>query len=224
MTRRLRIAGAWRGPVLLVLTAASLGAAGQAGARPLDPSAQDCLTGAGVLVVVDFGDGEVQSGCAPGDPDSGEAAMRTAGFEITNNQSGLVCQIDAFPPDCPASPPLDAYWSYWHAELGADGSVGQWSYSSVGAGTHDPAPGTVQGWRFGGRDDEPPPADEVVATTTAAGPSAPDSGPAPADATGAVDGGQVEGSSPLPTVLAVGTLALGAAALGGWRWSRRRHR
>ncbi|CAN5741371.1 hypothetical protein BH24ACT8_BH24ACT8_10080 [soil metagenome] len=94
----------------------------------------------------------------------------------------------------------------------------------MGAGTHDPAPGTVQGWRFGGRDDEPPPADEVVATTTAAGPSAPDSGPAPADATGAVDGGQVEGSSPLPTVLAVGTLALGAAALGGWQWSRRRHR
>ncbi len=221
MTRCLRIAGAWRGPVLVVLTAASMGAAGQAGARPLDPSAQECLSGAGVLVVVDFGDGEAQSRCAPGDPDSGEAAMRTAGFEITNNQAGLVCQIDAVPPDCPASPPLDAYWSYWHAELGADGSVGQWSYSTVGAGTHDPAPGTVQGWRFGGRDDEPPPAEDLVAMTSAAGPGASDS--TPADATGAVVSDQVEGSSPLPTVLAVGTLALGAAALGGWQWSRRRH-
>ncbi|MDQ3527973.1 MAG: hypothetical protein M3424_08880, partial [Actinomycetota bacterium] len=98
---------------------------------------------------------------------------------------------------------------------------GQWSYSTVGAGTHDPAPGTVQGWRFGGRDDEPPPAEDLVAMTTAAGPGASDS--TPVDATGAVVGDQVEGSSPLPTVLAVGALALGAAALGGWQWSRRRH-
>ena len=36
------------------------------------------------------------------------------------------------------------YWSYWHAST--PGAA--WKYSSEGAGTYDPAPGSVEGWRF----------------------------------------------------------------------------
>ena len=40
--------------------------------------------------------------------------------------------------------PASAYWSYWHATRG-----GKWVYSSTGAGTYKPAPGSAQGWAFG---------------------------------------------------------------------------
>ncbi len=35
------------------------------------------------------------------------------------------------------------YWAYFHASRG-----GSWSYSNLGAGSYDPKPGSVEGWRF----------------------------------------------------------------------------
>lgn len=37
------------------------------------------------------------------------------------------------------------YWSYWTAETGAT----SWQYATEGSGTHVPADGAVEGWRFG---------------------------------------------------------------------------
>lgn len=107
----------------------------------------------GVTVVVDFqslGGGTVVR-CAPGDPDSGLAALAAAGFRVDQvaNQPGFVCRIDGLPgpetEDCADTPPARAYWGYSHAERG-----GSWSYSSSGAHVYDPPVGTVEGWAFNG--------------------------------------------------------------------------
>ncbi|GGU25248.1 hypothetical protein [Lentzea flava] len=107
-------------------------------------SADDC---AGVKVVVDFTalGGGVETGCAPGDPATGLVALKDAGFPYTfvPRMPGLVCQIKLLPNPC-TKPTTTAYWSYWHATPG-----GTWTYSTSGAGSHDPAPGTVEGWSFG---------------------------------------------------------------------------
>ena len=127
----------------LLLLAAGLAVGGPAPAA----EAAACSGSTGVTVVVDFGSlgGGVQTGCAGGNPGSGLAALSGAGhgYTFVPRQPGLVCQLDARPNPCNGAPGT-AYWSYWHASRG-----GSWSYSTLGAGGYDPAPGTVEGWAFG---------------------------------------------------------------------------
>ncbi|MFJ1707053.1 flagellar hook-length control protein FliK [Kitasatospora sp. NPDC088346] len=110
-------------------------------------SAAACTGTSGVTVVVDFTalGGGVQTGCAPGDPTSGLAALTGAGFGYAFHPRfpGMVCRINALPNPCNGAP-VTAYWSYWHAAHG-----GPWSYSTLGAGSYDPAPGDVEGRAFG---------------------------------------------------------------------------
>lgn len=123
----------------------------------------------GVTVVVDFqhlGGGAVVR-CAPGDPDSGLAALAAAGFRVDQiaDQPGFVCRIDGLPgpeaEDCADTPPAKAYWGYSHAERGGD-----WSYAGSGAHVYDPPVGGVEGWAFNGEGGStqptipPPPAPE----------------------------------------------------------------
>ncbi len=107
-------------------------------------SAADC---AGVKVVVDFTalGGGVQTECASGDPENGLKALELAHFtySFVPRQPGLVCTINSLPNPC-RKPTTSAYWSYWHATPG-----GAWTYSTAGAGSYDPGPGTVEGWAFG---------------------------------------------------------------------------
>lgn len=109
-----------------------------------EASAADC---AGVQVVVDFTalGGGVQTGCAAGDPNTGIKALTDASFTYSYvpRQPGFVCRINLLPNPCTA-PTTSAYWSYWHATPG-----GTWTYSTSGAGSHNPEPGTVEGWSFG---------------------------------------------------------------------------
>lgn len=111
--------------------------------------------GSGVTVVVDFTafGGDVEVRCAPGDPASGLAALHAAGFDTQGTQRdgpGFVCRIDGRPTpeseSCVATPPADAFWTYWHAPRG-----GSWTFSSSSAGHRDPRPGTVEGWARAGR-------------------------------------------------------------------------
>ena len=101
----------------------------------------------GVWVVVDAraAGGTITTRCAPGDPTSGLEALTKAEHDYTfvPRIPGMVCTIDARPDPC-NNAPADAYWSYWYAEAGAT-----WAYATTGAGTRDPAPGSVEGWRFG---------------------------------------------------------------------------
>jgi hypothetical protein len=113
------------------------------------PAAQAaaCSGNTGVTVVVDFTafSGGITTGCALGDPATGLAALTGAGFSYSFVPSfpGFICRINTLPNPCNGAP-VSAYWSYWHATPG-----GSWSYSGSGAGSYNPAPGTVEGWAFG---------------------------------------------------------------------------
>ncbi len=110
-------------------------------------SAAACSGTSGVTVIVDTGS-SISTRCASGDPSSGLQALSMVGFSVTpvQTQPGFVCRIDGFPSSeaCVRTPPTTAYWAYWHADRG-----GSWTYASSGGGSRNPAPGSVEGWRFG---------------------------------------------------------------------------
>lgn len=109
------------------------------------PASADTCDGVWVVVDARAAGGSISTRCAEGDPSNGLAALRDAGHTISDvpGNPGMVCTIDARPDPCNRAP-VDAYWSYWHAPAG-----GSWTYSNMGAANRDPAPGTVEGWRFG---------------------------------------------------------------------------
>jgi len=133
---------------LPALAALSLAAAAAATAPP---AAAETMACAGVTVVVDFTDigGAVETGCAEGDPASGREALESAGFTVTDDESGLICAIGSQPAD-PCGAFEGSYWAYWQV---ADG---EWVASQVGADQADPAPGAVEGWRYNDGSVPPP--------------------------------------------------------------------
>jgi hypothetical protein len=130
-----------------------LATAGIAAASPAPAQAAACSGITGVTVVVDFAalGGGATVACALGDPATGIAALQGAGFTVTGTQRwglAFVCRINGKPAPaadpCVNTPPVTAYWSYWHAPAG-----GGWTYSTAGATSYNPAPGAVEGWAFG---------------------------------------------------------------------------
>ncbi len=171
-------------------------------AAPAEAAA--CSDSSGVTVVVQFPD-RTEIGCAPGDPSTGYAALKAAGFTITyaqGNGAGALCKINGAPSDavCGSMPPANAYWAYFHAQRG-----GAWSYSSTGGGSYNPKPGTVEGWRFGsGAAPSTPPPGAVTSPTPP-----PSSTPKPApSATRPPSSGTTGGSVP-------GTAATSGASIPG---------
>ncbi|MFJ7211443.1 hypothetical protein [Amycolatopsis sp. NPDC098790] len=123
-----------------------------AGAAPASAADGACAEGAGVTVVVDFGDLGPQPliRCAPGTPANGIAALQEAGIDVAGSQKyglAVACRIDGKPgPDvesCAGMPSATAYWSYWHASAG-----GAWESSQEGAQTSKPVAGGFEGWAF----------------------------------------------------------------------------
>lgn len=123
-----------------------------ASAAPASAADGTCAEGAGVTVVVDFGDLGPQPlvRCAPGTPANGIAALQAAGIDVAGSQKyglAVACRIDGKPgPDvesCAGMPSATAYWSYWHASAG-----GKWESSQEGAQTSKPAAGGFEGWAF----------------------------------------------------------------------------
>lgn len=175
--------------------AAALIAAGGIVGSAVPAAAAACSGTSGVTVVVDYGATE-SIRCASGAPTSGFDALAGAGFSVTRVQQfpSAVCRINGYPASdpCVQMPPSNAYWSYWHAKRG-----GSWSYYSVGPASSDPAPGTVEGWAFGGGapPSVPPPAPTATPSSSSSTSSKPRStsrsSPAP-----------VAGSSPRPSTTA----------------------
>jgi hypothetical protein len=96
----------------------------------------------GVIVDGRLYGGALTYSCAKGDPTSGLAALRMAGYSyaFVPRQPGLVCQINSKPACSDTS--TTSYWSYWHRAPGSS----TWVYSSKGAGSYDPANGSTEAW------------------------------------------------------------------------------
>lgn len=153
-TRRLAVLAAAAVVPLVLLP--GLNAAPAAAAEP-------CV---GVIVDARLLGGGVSTGCADGDPDSGLDALAAAGFgyAFAPRVPGFVCQIDTA-PEC-ARTSTTTYWSYWHRAKDS----APWVYSSAGAGSHDPAPGSTEAWVWqdGGRREPPDVALESICPQVAA--------------------------------------------------------
>jgi hypothetical protein len=155
---------------LAAVAALALGGAPAGAQHPAARGADGaCRDATGITVVVDrthFG-GTVEVRCARQPVSSGIDALQRAGFTVTGTAQfpGLLCRIDGDPAadPCRGAPPASAYWGYWHAPRG-----GSWTYSTTGAGSRTPPPGSVEGWAFGARA-EPgvgPPARPAPASAT----------------------------------------------------------
>jgi len=127
---RLRSAAA----VLVTAAAGGLGCL----ATPAAASAAACPGSAGVTVVVEYGalGSGTSTGCAAeGGGQTADRLLKDTGHALTYVQRfpGFVCRIDGLPADdpCVNTPPADAYWGLWWS----DGKTGEWSYSSLGAGS-----------------------------------------------------------------------------------------
>ncbi|KRV48649.1 hypothetical protein AQ490_24250 [Wenjunlia vitaminophila] len=138
-----------------LLVAASSLALGPSPAEAVDTSRGlpgFCPDSNGVTVVVDFRElgGTTIVRCAVGHQDTGLAALKAAGIQVTGTNrwgESFVCRLENKPgPDsepCIDTPPADAYWSYWHAANG-----GSWTYSQFGATNRTPQDGGFEGWSF----------------------------------------------------------------------------
>ncbi len=161
-----------------------------------------------VTVVVQYLGGAQVTRCTSGDPGTGVDALTSAGFsyQYSPREPGFVCTINGNPGNRDCMKPK--YWSYWHAS--SPGAA--WKYSSEGAGTYNPTPGSVEGWRF---DCGAAPGAASRCTTSSPKPSPkPSPRPAPTPSTHATTGSGAQagsGASPSTTGKA-GTVSAEAKA------------
>ena len=133
-------------PLALVMAALSL--LPIASATPRQQTGA-CAGDSGVTVVVDFQDlgGGIHVVCAEGQVSSGLDALTRAGigYQTAQRFPGFVCRIANQPANdpCVNTSPASGYWGYWLAAPG-----GAWCYSTLGAGSRVPPPGTFEGWSF----------------------------------------------------------------------------
>ncbi|MEU8628136.1 hypothetical protein [Streptomyces sp. NPDC048669] len=147
---------------LLLSTAALTATAPPAAADP-QPMGR-CTTTSGAVLAVDFSHwgGPVYRSCGT-TPTTGYELLNQGGWRTTgtgHDGPAFICRIGysgqqggkQYPTpqqdDCVLTPPASAYWSYWHADPGAN----SWEYSRLGAMLYKPKPGSVDLWIFGGTD------------------------------------------------------------------------
>ncbi|MCL7376670.1 hypothetical protein [Streptomyces sp. 35G-GA-8] len=121
-----------------------------------------CTTASGAVLAVDFSHwgGPIYRSCGT-TPTTGYELLNQGGWRTTgtgHDGPAFICRIGysgyqkgkQYPTpqqdDCVLTPPASAYWSYWHADPGAN----TWQYSQLGAMLYKPKPGSVDLWIFGG--------------------------------------------------------------------------
>lgn len=99
---------------------------------------------------------------------TGYQTLLNAGFSVEGTQKfpEFICRINGFPDagvdKCLTASPSSAYWTYWHAPLGAT----SWTYSDMGSLARSPQPGTVEAWTWGpGLEPGPVPVSRSTTTT-----------------------------------------------------------
>ncbi|MET7554399.1 hypothetical protein ABZS72_09325 [Streptomyces albidoflavus] len=161
MTSVPRLKAPLRAVSALVLTGATLAVTAPPATAAPQPMGR-CTTTSGVVLAVDFSDwgGPLYRSCGT-TPTTGYELLNQGGWRTTgtgHDGPAFICRIGysghqngkQFPPasqdDCILTPPASAYWSYWHADPGAN----DWEYSQLGAMLYKPKPGSVDLWIFGG--------------------------------------------------------------------------
>ncbi|MET7391662.1 hypothetical protein ACFYPT_40970 [Streptomyces sp. NPDC005529] len=144
----------------LGLAVAALGATGSPAAATPQPMGR-CTTSSGAVLAVDFSrwGGPVLRSCGT-TPSTGYELLNQGGWRTTgtgHDGPAFICRIGysgykggkqyptAAEDNCVLTPPASAYWSYWHADRGAN----TWTYSQLGAMLYKPKPGSVDLWIFG---------------------------------------------------------------------------
>lgn len=147
----------------LVMSAAAVTATALTAAADPQPMGR-CTTTSGTVLAVDFSHwgGPVYRSCGT-TPTTGYELLNQGGWRTTgtgHDGPAFICRIGysgqqggrQYPTpeqdDCVLTPPASAYWSYWHADPGAN----TWEYSQLGAMLYKPKPGSVDLWIFGGTD------------------------------------------------------------------------
>ncbi|MFJ9134888.1 hypothetical protein OG458_08485 [Streptomyces sp. NBC_01281] len=120
-----------------------------------------CTTSSGAVLAIDFSrwGGPVLRSCGT-TPTTGYELLNQGGWRTTgtgHDGPAFICRIGysgyqggkqyptAAEDNCVLTPPASAYWSYWHADQGAN----TWTYSQLGAMLYKPKPGSVDLWIFG---------------------------------------------------------------------------
>lgn len=85
---------------------------------------------------------------------TGQQVLQRAGFRLTFDNTGFICEIDRYPAACKAD--NHHFWGYWHRAPGATA----WKFSDKGANAYRVRPGETEGWAYvnGGNADRKPPA------------------------------------------------------------------
>lgn len=165
MIRSRILSAVTRAAVSLGLTGAVLAATASPAAAAPQPMGR-CTTSSGVVLAVDFSHwgGPIYRSCGT-TPTTGYELLNQGGWRTTgtgHDGPAFICRIGysghksgkqyptASEDNCVLTPPASAYWSYWHADPGANG----WTYSQLGAMLYKPKPGSVDLWIFGGTDIE----------------------------------------------------------------------
>ncbi len=92
---------------------------------------------------------------------TGLAAATSAGFTV-EAPGGFVSRIDALPTDTDFGTNGGFWWAYYTATVNADGSLGSWTISNVGAAETTPAMDTAEGWILTNDPSFPPPGPGVT--------------------------------------------------------------
>jgi hypothetical protein len=116
-------------------------------ASRIGPTVSQCLATGQVWLVVQTDTGTVLRNECVGQPETGQAALESAGVALTTSGGGYLCSLAGYPSRCPTTY-RGQYWQYWHAS----GVGSSWQYSQKGAAAFVPQPGSIEGWCYNGRD------------------------------------------------------------------------
>jgi hypothetical protein len=213
--------GKGRGGLLVVMGLAAGGlATAIAPAVPALASGQVC---AGVVIDDGMGAAPVTQGASVPPGSSDLDLLSAADDTFTQNNSGLICAINNYPPNglqncLNAAHGLFYYWSYWEGDPTTDA----WTYANVGPAEHTVTAGQsyVEGWRYQDPGPDSPDATKPSVTPAAAfaqacsgGSSSPPPGGGGTGTAGGGSGGAVTTTTGAPaTSPATSTAGTGSSA------------
>ena len=150
---------------------------------------------------------------------TGLDALQGAGFAPTTAMTTYgtqLTQIDTLPSDPSYGTNGGFYWSYWHATVNADGSLGAWTYYSVGPADSAPAKGVAEGYLLTNDYTLAPGATRVFtpAASTSASASASTSASAPASSAAASTSSTASTTATASSTISKKAVSAKAAAAG----------